>query len=382
MRRLLLLVALAGCGWGAKSASEPATTVQAAAAERAPRVRFAEMTKSPWPADEATTREAKLATACGERDAALEQVARALLTSPVAARDADSAVAYLRANGEPHLRPRVLIATGRAPMRDDVLRAQLESAKSERSRCAVAIAPMANGEEVVITIVVDALADLAPLPTRARTGEWLALEAVIHPPAEGAKVVILGPRGLPRTVPAALDGGRVRARFALDQPGAFTVQLVADLAQGPQPVLEARVFADVEPTIEEAAAPGEEAAEPNDIEALYRMFAAARVNLPAITRDPQLEAAARAHAERMRDRKRTAHDLGEGDLRTRLAAANIEASAIAENVAHARTLALAHRALYASPSHRLNMLGNHTRVGLGLAVAPDQSVYVCEVFAR
>src|SRR5690606_8111615 len=103
---------------------------------------------------------------------------------------------------------------------------------------------------------------LDPLPVRARTGEWLTLSAKLHVPARRATVVVLGPRGLPRTVPTSLDpgSGRARARFALDRPGAFTVQLVGDLEEGPKPLLEARVFADVEPSgTEDAAAPGEEA---------------------------------------------------------------------------------------------------------------------------
>ncbi len=56
--------------------------------------------------------------------------------------------------------------------------------------------------------------------------------------------------------------------------------------------------------------------------------------------------------------------------------------AVRENVAHARSVKLAHRALYASASHRLNLLrADYTHTGIGVARAPDGTVYVCETFA-
>ena len=85
----------------------------------------------------------------------------------------------------------------------------------------------------------------------------------------------------------------------------------------------------------------------------------------------------------MRDQKAVAHDLGDGDFKERFEAeGGIEARAVGENVAHAPTLALAHRALHASPSHRINLLrGDYTHLGIGVARASDGSVYVCETFA-
>jgi uncharacterized protein YkwD len=384
MRRALFFVVLLGC---AREASAPnaSMTRGAAAAPSASIVRWAEVTRSPWPASTREGRDTRLAAFCGERDEALEGVAARLLSEQV--RDADRALALLRAGGEPHVRPRVVIATGQAPIGEEVLRAQLESVKSEHSRCGIAIGLQPNSEEIVLTVAIDALADLAPLPTRARTGEWLSLDASLTVPAEGAKVVLMGPRGLPRTIPTSFDAeaGRVRARFVLDQPGAFTVQVVVDLVHGPQPVLEARVFADVVPTIEDEVAPGEEAARGTEgTAAMTRMLNAARASerLPPLSSDPKLDAVARAHAERMRDTKRTAHDLGDGDLRSRMTAANVEATSIGENVARASSIVAAHRALHASPSHRMNMLGHYTRVGVGIATSTDGSVYVCQVFAR
>jgi uncharacterized protein YkwD len=360
------------------------------------------ITKSPWVAEEdRDPREVSLTAACGTDDGALARVAHELVelrARGLGAPDAELLVAKLRAAGEPYVRPRVIVATGHAPIDDTRLRSEL--ARRGRSgapvRCGVGIAKTPHGGEVIVALRIDALADLAPLPTRARTGEWLSFEARLHVGARSAKLVVMGPHGAPRSVPTSLDGvtGIARARFALDQPGAFTVQLVGDLPEGPRPLLEARVFADILPSPpgEEAPAPGEESVAPaagsdraGDAVALSRMVAALRAfeGSPPLAHDDKLDALANAHAERMRDGRSVAHDLGEGDFRDRFEAeGTLDASAVGENVAHAPTLALAHRALYASPSHRINLLRvDYTHMGIGIARAEDGSVYVCETFA-
>jgi uncharacterized protein YkwD len=372
--------------------SNAATPTDAATPTAAP-APWAAVTQSPWPLDrDSDARAVALATTCGAHDAALARVARELVAiraRGLGAPDSEAVVARLRAAGAPHVRPRVIYASGQAPIDD----AQLETVLGARSgakgrfRCGIATASTPHGGEMLVVLRVEALADLSPIPTRARTGEWLSFEARLHVGARAAKLVVLGPRGAPRTVPTSLDAatGMTRARFALDQPGAFTVQLVGDLAEGPRPLLEARLFADTAPTPpgEEPPAPGEE--EGSDAAALSRMVASLRAleSSPPLTRDEKLEALARAHAERMRDLHSVAHDLGEGDFRDRFEAeGTLDARAVGENVAHAPTLALAHRALHASPSHRINLLrADYTHVGIGVAYAPDGSVYVCETFA-
>jgi len=379
------------------------------------------VTRSPWPVepdprdprDARDPREASLAAACGGTDAALARVARdvvELRARGLGTPDAESLVAKLRASGEPYVRPRVIVASGHAPIDDTKLRSELAHRTDARApvRCGVAIAATPHGGEVLVVLRVEALADLAALPTRARTGEWLSFDARVHVPARSAKLVVLGARGVPKTMPTSLDPatGISRARFVLDQPGAFTVQLVADLAEGPRPLLEARVFADVTPPRpgDEPPAPGEELAtsadardahdardghDPRDARddaaLLARMVAALRTaeGFPALTRDEKLDALAHAHAERMREQKAVAHDLGDGDFRERFEAeGGLDARAVGENVAHAPTIALAHRALHASPSHRINLLrGDYTHLGVGVARAADGSVYVCETFA-
>jgi uncharacterized protein YkwD len=258
-----------------------------------------------------------------------------------------------------------------------------------------------DGTQVVAAVAVDALADLAPLPVRAHAGQWLEVDARMLVPTTMARVVVLGPGGEPRRVPTSLGAdGRVRARFAPERPGDFTVQVVAEVATGPRPVLEARVFADAEPPSSAPAngtvAPGEDArpvvtpglrapAPDGGADTLAAMVTALRDTeaLPPLRREAALDEVARVHARRMLAARSVGHDVGDGDPGQRLQDANIPAREAGENVAHAATLRLAHRALWSSPSHRANLLrADFVRAGYGVIEDVDGSVWVSEIFAR
>ena len=80
------------------------------------------------------------------------------------------------------------------------------------------------------------------------------------------------------------------------------------------------------------------------------MLAAARTTSgeAPLARDPRLDAVAREHARRMAPHV-LAHDAGDGDPAERLQAAGLSSQTLGENVAHAATVALAHRSLWAAP---------------------------------
>lgn len=398
----ILVCVLFGCGAASSPSEAPVQTPlqgPAPTIARPATSSWADATRSPWPAAPVDERVAALTAACGTADGSLARVAAKLVAERargLGAPDPDRVVSLLRAQGEPHVRPRIVSASSRGPSDDAALRAQLEAAKKPATRCGVALARPDHeagkeGNELFVGVVVDAHADLDALPMRARTGEWLTFSANLHVPASSAKLVVLGPRGAPRTVPTSIDrsSGLVRARFALDRPGAFVVQLVGDLASGPEPLLEARVFTDVEPPATEdnvTPAPGEELATPgdHDDDVLTRMIAALRTSetLPPLARDPRLDELARAHANAMRRARVVAHDLGDGDPTRRFEDASLVAKNVGENVARARSVALAHRALHASPSHRMNLLrAEYTHVGVAVVRDDNGDVWACEVFA-
>jgi len=399
--QLALCGTVAACGSGARSpdfpapASTPKTGV--AAHDGATNHAFAETTESPQPEAEASSDpdERTLSAACGEGDAALRTVAAHLAEQQTeASRELDvDAISYaLRAAGAPYVWPRAWLFSG---SEGEVAAAQSRMqhwlggfSDGGARRCGVSLVHQPGQRISVGAVAVDALADLEPLPTRVRIGQWLELRATLHVPASEAKLVVMGPRGAPHPVPTSFSNGKVRARFNADQPGAWLVQLLGDVEGGPRPLLEALLFAGSEPPrgLMVTKAPGEERAQTtiDPRAALFQMVNAARATerLAALEPDDRLAALAQSHAEAMRRARKTAHDAGDGDLNFRLEQLGLELTA-GENVAHAASAALAQRALWASPSHRENLLfPSFNRLGIGVAPDPDGTLWVCQVFAN
>lgn len=350
-------------------------------------------TSSPRKARAPEARDAVLYATCGTSDAALEAVAGRNLGSLLAGEgllSSDDLGFTLRAEGEPHVWARAW-SVAAAANEDDVARRMKAWLSGwpilgER-RCAIARGTRSDGAAVVAVVAVDALADMAPLPTTARVGQWLTLEGTMLVPASAVKVVLLGPRGAPKTVLASLSKETIRSTFAVDQPGAWLVQVLATVSTGPRPVLEAMVYAGSSPPSRfvAAPAPGEEAAKgaADDADAVLRMVNAARAaeGMPPLSRDARLDKLAQVHTEDMLKAKMVGHNVGSGDLRARMSASGMRAKVAGENLASAKSLEHAHRALWASPSHRDNTLyGDFRLMGVAVARADDGTVWVTEVF--
>jgi hypothetical protein len=349
--------------------------------------------------------------ACSRYEAALMAAARAIAERRIAGSlpwEISEIVARLRAQGSPLVWPRVWSLEGAAlePGRIEAgLAAWLaDSPSMGQVRCGIARARSSDGRDVVVAVSVDALADLDPLPVRSRLGQWFRLRARLLAPARSAEIVLLGPRGAPRSVPTELRPDEARAVFSLDQMGLWRIQLLLDTDAGPRPVLEAWTFVDAEPSLDVTGepAPGESlepALAAADSGTLLDMLNAARRSEQRrpLRRDARLDEIAGAHAEAMRRSRRTAHDVGDGSPAQRVEQAGFDALRIGENVAHARSLGRAHRALWDSPAHRGNLLDpGFTAVGLGVVVVPESEaegdtergnaeaagVWVCELFAN
>lgn len=332
---------------------------------------------------------------CGVADLALARVAarlarrEALGGSPP---DGLELSFLLRAEGEPHTWPHAWTLSGASLDPSDEaarLRRYLESLHEDGvRRCGIARSKDKAGGETVAVVVVAALADLSPVATRARAGQWLRFDAHMQVPATAATLVVLGPAGPPRSVPTTLHGDSVEATFAVERPGPFIVQLLTSTDRGPRPVLEASVFVDVEAPAEWIpwSAPGEpeSAQATDDREALRAMVNAARTaeGVPALSRNEALELGADEQARAMLAQRVLAHDAGEGGPAERLRRLGAAVVRAGENVAHEATVTMAHRALWWSPSHRGNLLDpRFTQLGVGVVRDPDGSVWVCELFA-
>lgn len=293
----------------------------------------------------------------------------------------DDGVARLRAAGSPHVWPRfwTIAAPQLAPeLVQTAWQGWLDTLPDGGPRrCGVAQV-RAVDRQLLVVVVVEPLADLEPLPTRARLGRWLQLRARVSVFARGAAVILLGPLGPPRAVPTRFSGGEASAVFSLDQVGLWRAQLVLDTERGPRPALEAWTFVEEVPSLAAAAlpAPGERERPPTtDLEVLRRRLlemvnAARRIEqLAPLRRDPRLDRLAQEHAVAVRLAGQAGHDAGHGAPPERLSRADLAAARVGENVAQARDLARAHRALWNSPSHRGNLVDpRFDSVGLGIVV--------------
>jgi uncharacterized protein YkwD len=331
---------------------------------------------------------------CARSDAGLHRVAALLAKSQANGQgmlDTEHVTHELRAAGVPQVWPRAWAMVGNPTPEEakEGLSGWLASfSEGGERRCGIGAAHLADGREVISVIAVDALADLDPIPVRARLGQWVTIRATLLEAAQEAEVVVLGPRGVPRTIPTTLHGSEIRASFAADHAGAWKVQVLPTFASGPRPVLEAMLFVDQAPpdAFQALTVPGEDGARPGDDPAsqLYAMLDRAREleGLPKLERLEALEVAASIHAKAMMESLTLAHDVGVGNPAVRLQALGLAPSLAGENVARAVSVTRSHRALWESPSHRSNLLHpGFTHVGIGVAEDADGSFWVCEVFA-
>jgi uncharacterized protein YkwD len=380
---------------GGQRATSTQLATASAASDGGEVFRFPELIASPHEVSQVPADLQPFFAQCKLGDAALSRVAERFARRQSEGNpslDVSEMSFVLRAEGSPYVWPRAWKLEG-GDLRSAVNVARMQSwlqsfGDGGERRCGLALAE-ANERSVLAAVAVDALADLEPLPIRIRTGTWVDFRAHMLVPASAARVIVARPSGAPHAVPTELDGQRVRARFRADRPGPFVVQLLADVAGGPRPVLEAALYADHEPptSFHGEPAPGEPARPISGGDlggALLAMVNGARESQgsPALIRVAALDAIAQEHAEVMQKAKRLAHDAGDGLPTTRLEAAGLSVLAAGENVAHAVDLARAHRALWASPAHRENLLQpRFDRVGIGMVPDLDGSIWVCEVFA-
>lgn len=346
----------------------------------------------------AATADAKVAafqSLCGTADGALADVAarnvkRQLEGAEIFA--ADELAFTLRAAGDPHVWPRAFSIAG-SSFEEDYLKKKVKGWVDGWTtlgvrRCGLAKGSKEDGTTVFSMIAVDALADVTSLPVTARVSQWITLEAKMLIPATAAKVVLLGPRGAPKTVPATLSKNVIKSSFSVDQTGQWLVQVLATVSTGPRPVIEAFVFAGATPPgkFTRASVPGEDAGKEvkDDAEAIFKMLNAARVaeGSKALSRDSTLDKVAKAHSDEMAKAKMIGHNVGTGDPAQRIKAAGATATIAGENVASAASSQNAHRALWASPSHRSNMLSSEfTRVGVAVVKDGEGRVWVTQLFA-
>lgn len=344
---------------------------------------------------DATALLADLHRACGAQDSALDRIAdnlaqRKLRAEP--ALDLPGLTLALRAERLPWVWPRSWVAqqaSGDARALARAFTTFRDKTSGAHPTCGVAVVKTSTGALVASVVVVDVEGTLSPLRERTRVGEWLTVEGKLGGDVRDARVMVKGPYGAPRTVPGAFSAATrtVRATFAPDARGVFTVQIVGETSDGPRPLLETLVFADTAPsyapTPDRGTAPvvvtsGTEA------DSLASLVGSARRDegIAAPSRDPRLDAIALAHVRQMISQKKLGHDVGRGDPRARVEEAGLRAAVVGENVATGREIRELHRALTDSPSHHANVRrADFDRLGVAAVRDAEGALWGCELFA-
>lgn len=110
-----------------------------------------------------------------------------------------------------------------------------------------------------------------------------------------------------------------------------------------------------------------------------------RHGLLPLDADEALSRIARNHSHDMAQQGFISHDLPSGNLQIRLNHADYIYEAARENLASARTVVKAHKALLKSPSHKKNILATDvTRVGIGIVRSSHPCagyLYITQIFA-
>lgn len=337
-------------------------------------------------------RDEAILRACGPGDAALARVASALAMGRVKGEPmppSDEVAMLVRDAGGAQPWPRAV-----AFMAPSLDRAQLAGRVSswasklpngKRRVCGVGSAENERGDTAVVVLAAPSLGELVALPRKVKPSTWVTVDARLLSPVDidTARIVVLGPRGEPRSLLTSASKGRITGKFSADRPGRWLVQVLADAGQGPLPALEATIVVGDDDAVDEAP-PGDAERGEGDEATVLAMLSKARKSegAPKLRDDATLTRMARAQAERMARAGSLAHDAGDGTPDERLEREGVSARYVGENVAHASSLRGAHRVLWASPSHRQNLLSpRFESVGVGVARSADGTLWVAQLFA-
>lgn len=376
-----------------KAEAAPKSAKDAPSAEEPTGPPWAESTFSPRPGSVGDDRLSHLVDACGAGDAALHGVAEAAAQRQAESgqpMELDEVSFELRRRGAPYVLPRMWAATVHP---DDLgaLTAHVEGwAKAARllgvQRCGVGAHEKGNAL-VVAVVAVDVLAELGPLPTEVDTSTRVDVAAQLAHSPTAASIVLLPPTGSPFSIETELERGRLSARFTPTAPGPWLVQIMATHVGGPRPVAQAIVSVGEPPPAgyAQTEVPGEDEFDPKATpdDALFALLNAARREhgLHPVKRNRDLDRVAAEHCRAMKSRGQISHDTGAGDPARRVEEAGLRPQATGENVAMARSVPRLHRVLWASPSHRENLLLRRwDEAGVAIAQKADGSLLATEVF--
>jgi len=333
-----------------------------------------------------------LLTRCGPGDGALHDAAEALAELSLDQVEIEPEIInyFLRKRGAPYLTPEVWSVEFEGPLRAEVeeaARGFLEGNRSKNPiRCGIGLASSGRTQALVILRAQNP-GQLLPIPMKVAPNTKQLIEVRLLDPPLGAELVALPPLGGARRSAMTVSGERAQAEVYLADPGEWLIQIMVDSSGGPKAVFLAAIEVGGETKLysERKAVPGEKALKADDAPevAILAMLNQARktAHLPPLKRNGALDQIARRHSENMARLGLISHDTGDGIPARRLEAAGLTVAAAGENVAKAPTVLRLHRTLWASPSHRENMLlSRWEEVGIGVTKDDSGRLFLTQLF--
>src|SRR5712664_4408352 len=253
------------------------------------------------------------------------------------------------------------------------------------NRIGVAASQLPDGSAVVCALTANHGTTLARIRGRVQPGQRVAISGTLEAGLRNPRLFVTRPSGEVREVELTSAGSSFSAKVALQERGEHSIEVLAEGSGGPQVAAIRRVFAGVAPP----SWPPPEGHNGEGLKGVEQAIARLRAShgLPALQRDPELDATAEAHSKEMARLRTFAHVLPTtGALGDRLRARGYAFRSIGENIGLSNDVASAHEAIAGSPAHLANLPDpRHRRLGLGAAsgLTADgaEGAYLTEVFA-
>lgn len=276
--------------------------------------------------------------------------------------------------GLPEPTPQVWLASGPdtrtlAPLMEQAMRDAVRT--SRLTHCGAAAVRGREGVVVALALSTRVFSLVEPVPRSLSPGSALVLAAQLASGYGRPVLAVTDPAG--RVTRSTLgDKRRFRREVRLEQPGEYTIEL---LASGPEGLTVAAMFpvAVGVPIVTEAPSYEREPIErdaPEVARKLLALIAEERSahGLPPLRGEPRLERIALAHSEDMVSHGFIAHTSPRtGDATARVRRAGLDAYVVLENIGRGYSATELHRGLMESPGHRGNILHPEAReIGIGV----------------
>lgn len=281
--------------------------------------------------------------------------------------------------------PVVGIATVSPASRADRAAGELFPKSCRFNHIGVAAGEMPSGGAIVCAITALHSTTLQRIPGRAEAGQTVVVSGKLGEGLRRPRLFVTRPSGEVEEMQISSDGADFFAKVALPQRGEHSIEVLADGSGGPQVTALRRVFAGVQPP-SRPPPEGPPLTGLPGVEAAIAHLRASR-GLPALERDPALDAVAEAHSQEMARLRTFAHVLPtDGTPGDRLRARGYPFRSVGENIGLSSDVGTAHEAIVGSPAHLANLLDpRHRRLGLGAAAGLTadgaEGVYLTEVLA-